>query len=367
MEIISLNKASLLEYVNSAAFEAEENLPISFHRAISHANNPRANVNDILLFLAKEGDELIGYMGILPDLFFPKNQPIIKVGWVSCAWVKQEHRGKGITGKLFTEAHFKYNGNLLSYDYVPATKIMYDSTGFFAKDPLIKNGVRLYIKSDFERILAPKSALLKKSAPVLKGIDSAGNSLLDLYRSNKAYPIDHLNLEPVQEINQPLSQFLSEQTSKNYFPRQERELNWILTSPWVLERDEKTDLDNKYYFSSSAKEFKNLAFQLKDENGSICAFFFFTIKNGVVKLPYFYTQDAVKESVLVINHLLQKWKAKEFTCFHPKLVSALQESKTIAFHKKEINRYLVLDKQLSKSITHVNLFMQDGDGDSVFT
>ena len=72
MEIVALNKTALLEYVNSTVFKAEENLPISEHRAVSHANNPRANVNDVLLFLAKEGDELIGYMGILPDFFFPK-------------------------------------------------------------------------------------------------------------------------------------------------------------------------------------------------------------------------------------------------------------------------------------------------------
>lgn len=367
MEIVSLNKTALLEYVNSAFFEAEENLPISFQRAVSHANNPRSNVNDILLFFAKKGEELIGYMGVLPDLFFPKKQPIVKVGWVTCAWVKKEHRGKGIIGKLFTEAHFKYNGNLLSYDYVPATKRIYDATGFFAQKPLVKSGIRLYIKSDFQRILAPKSSLFRKSAIVLKGLNAVGNSVLNLYQSGKAFPIDHLNLEAVTEINDSLNQFITEQTNETYFQRQGRELKWILASPWIVERDEKTDLDKKYYFSSSGKEFKNLAFQLKDKRGKITVFFFFTIRNGVVKLPYFFSTIPSKDSVLVINHLLQKWRAKEFTCFHPKLVSTLKESKTMAFHKKEVNRFLVIDKQLSKSITHVNLFMQDGDGDAVFT
>tara|TARA_B110000046_G_scaffold28052_1_gene28823 strand:- start:132463 stop:133566 length:1104 start_codon:yes stop_codon:yes gene_type:complete len=367
MEIISLNKAALLEYVNSNSFEKEANLPISFHRALSHANNPRANVNDILLFLAKEGEELIGYMGVLPDLFFPEHQPIVKVGWVTCAWVKKKHRGKGIIGNLFTEAHFKYNGNLLSYDYVQGTKRMYDATGFFAHKPLAKNGIRLYIKSDFQRILAPKSSLFRKSEIVLKGLDAAGNSMLNLYQSGKAFPIDDLKLETVTGINDSLNQFITEQTNKTYFQRQGRELKWILASPWVVEKDKKTDLDNRYYFSSSAKEFKNLAFQLKDEHGKITAFFFFTVRNGVVKLPYFFSTIPSKDSVLVINHLLQKWGAKEFTSFHPKLVSALKETKTMAFHKKEVNRYLVVDKQLSKSITHVNLFMQDGDGDAAFT
>jgi GNAT superfamily N-acetyltransferase len=367
MEIVQLNKAALLEYVNSAVFESEENPPISYHRAVSHANNPRANVNDVLLFLAKEGEELIGYMGILPDLYFPKNQPIVKVGWVTCAWVKKEHRGKGITGKLFREAHFKYNGNLLAYDYVPATKRMYDATGFFAQKPVVKNGIRLYIKSDFERILATKNKLFKKSAAVLKGLDTAGNGLLELYHSGKAFPIDHLNLEEVTKVNDQLNQFITEQSGKDYFQRQARELNWVLTSPWMIERDVKTEVEKKYYFSSSAAQFKNVAFQLKDENGNITAFFFFTIRNGIVKLPYFFSKSDSQVNVLIINHLLQKWRAKEFTCFHPKLVPALQEAKTIAFHKKEINRFLVVDKQLSKSITHVNLFMQDGDGDAVFT
>ena len=367
MEIVSLNKTALLDYVNSSAFEEQENLPISFHRAISHANNPRANVNDILLLLAMEGEELVGYMGILPDLLFIPFQPIVKVGWVSCLWIKESMRGKGITKELFRQAHHKYNGNLMAYDYVPATKRMYDSTGLFAKQPLAKNGIRLYIKSDFERILAPKSKIFEKGATVLKGIDAAGNSLLELYQSGKAYPIDHLNLERVETINDALNDFIEDQAQKNYFQRKQRELNWVLENPWIVENDEKAAVHKKYYFSSSAKEFNNFAFQLKNREGSIIAFYFFTMRNGVVKLPYFFAKDAIKDSVFVINHLLQKWKAKEFTCFHPKLVSALNNSKTIAFHKKEVNRYLVIDKQLSKNITHVNLFMQDGDGDAVFT
>ena len=367
MEIVSLNKAAVLEYVNSPAFAAEENLPISFHRAISHANNPRANVNDVLLLLAKEGEELVGYMGLLPDLLFAPRQPIVKVGWISCAWVKESHRGKGITGELFRVAHFKYNGNLLCTDYVPATKKMYDATGFFMKLPVVKQGVRLYIKSDLQSILPSKSKLFRANSPLLKTIDTIGNSILSIYTSSLSFPIDHLNLEEVAEVDDEIESLIIKANGKDYFQRKKRELNWVLKQPWVLEKDERAELHQKYYFSSSDQLFKNRLLKLKDKEGKLKAFFFFTNRNGVIKLPYFYSDQGIGESAKVINHLLQKWNAKVFTTFHPRLVSALLESKTIAVHKKEVNRKFLIDKQLSKRISFPNLFIQEGDGDSVFT
>ena len=367
MEIISLNKAGLLEYVNSPSFEAEENLPISFHRAISHANNPRANVNDVLMIFAKEGRELVGYMGLLPDLLFAPNQPIVKIGWISCAWVKESHRGKGITGQLFREAHFKYNGNLLCTDYVPVTKKMYDSTGFFMERPLVKQGVRLYVKSDLQTILPSKSNLFRKNSYLLRALDAAANSVLSMYTSSLSFPIDHLNLEEVSEVDNEIESLIIKANGKDYFQRKKRELNWVLKEPWVLRNDDKAVLHQKYYFSSSDQLFENRLFKLKDKDGNLKTFFFFTNRNGAVKLPYFYSDKAIGDSVKIINHLLQKWNAKVFTTFHPRLVSALLESKTLAIHKKEVNRNFLIDKQLSKTISFPNLFIQEGDGDSVFT
>lgn len=367
MEITSLNKAALLEYVNSPAFEHEENLPISFHRAISHVNNPRANVNDVLMIFAKEGEELVGYMGLLPDLLFAPNQPIVKVGWVSCAWVKESHRGRGITGELFTEAHFKWNGNLLCTDYVPATKKMYDSTGFFMERPLVKQGVRLYIKSDLQTILPSKSKLFSSNSLLLKALDAIGNSILSIYTSSLSFPIDHLDVEEVTEVDDEIESLIAKANGKGYFQRKKRELNWVLKEPWVVQNDDKADLHQKYYFSSSDRLFENRLFKLKGKDGSLKAFFFFTNRNGVVKLPYYYSDEGIGESAKIINHLLQKWDAKVFTTFHPRLVSALLESKTLSFHKKEVNRNFLIDKQLSKMMSFPNLFIQEGDGDSVFT
>jgi hypothetical protein len=244
---------------------------------------------------------------------------------------------------------------------------MYDATGFFMKLPVVKQGVRLYIKSDLQSILPSKSKLFRANSPLLKTLDTIGNSILSIYTSSLSFPIDHLNLEEVAEVDDEIESLIIKANGKDYFQRKKRELNWVLKQPWVLEKDERAELHQKYYFSSSDQLFKNRLLKLKDKEGKLKAFFFFTNRNGVIKLPYFYSDQGIGESAKVINHLLQKWNAKVFTTFHPRLVSALLESKTIAVHKKEVNRKFLIDKQLSKRISFPNLFIQEGDGDSVFT
>ena len=367
MEFRSLNKSTLQEYVESPNFGKDEEIPISFHRAISHINNPRINATDTLLILAEENGELLGYLGLLPELFFPENGPIIKIGYISCFWVSAKSRGKGLSQQLISMAHFTYRGYIMLSDYVPATKKIYEKTGFFAELPLHKKGIRLYLKSDFQTLLPPKKLLFKKNIPALKLVDSSLNSLFNARQKALNFPLTDLTVETVKEVDEEIEQLILEKGGKNYFQRKKRELNWIVKFPWILSAHEKDEINRKYYFTSTEKSFENKLIKLKNKEGELVSFFFFTIKNGSIKLPYFYTNSDVKYSIIALNHLLQAWNAKTFTTYHPKLVAVLKTGKTPAFHKKEIRRNFLIDKQLSKLITHVNLFVQDGDGDAAFT
>lgn len=367
MELRSLNKAGLKNYIESNDFGQGEAIPISYHRALSQINNPRLNPNDALLILAEEKGELLGYLGILPNLLFVPSKPILKVGWLSCIWVSAKGRGKGISNKLISEAHFKWNGNIMLTEYVPSIKRMYDSTGFFVKEPLVKRGIRLYLKADFQTILPPKKAIFEKNKSALKLVDSSLNSILSIRQKKLNFPLNDLVIEEVNEVDEEIELLIIEKNKKGYFQRKGKDLNWIFQFPWVLSVIEDDATHKKYYFTSTDQLFENKLIKLKNKNGELISFFFFTNRNGSVKLPFYYSNSNTKDSISAINHLLRKWNAKTFTTYHPKLVSALSASKTPAFHKKEINRNYLIDKQLSKLITHINLFVQDGDGDCAFT
>ena len=162
IEIIQLNKKSLIEYINSDHFGKGNDIPITIHRALSHSNNPRLDEDDVILLLAKDHDILVGYLGIIPDRIFIKNRAPSKIGWLSCLWVSEQARGKGISIKLITKTLDLWNNNLLSADYVPFTKRIYDKTNQFNDIPYSKNGLRLYLKSDLRTILPTKRKVFTK-------------------------------------------------------------------------------------------------------------------------------------------------------------------------------------------------------------
>lgn len=67
IEIKLLNKAALRSYIDSETFQNAPVIAISKHRAASQISNPEATEDDILLLMAFENDNMVGYLGVLPD------------------------------------------------------------------------------------------------------------------------------------------------------------------------------------------------------------------------------------------------------------------------------------------------------------
>jgi len=172
-----LNKKLLLEYANSNHFGKGTDIPISFHRAISQSLNPRLNSTDILLILAIDEGRLVGYTGILPDKLFDTTGKSNRFGWLSCLWVSPTARNKGIGKRLIEEAVKAWDGRILSSDYAPETKGLYDASGAFLTTPFELEGLRLYIKSDLQNLLPPKHKTWVKLKPALTFFDFLANKV----------------------------------------------------------------------------------------------------------------------------------------------------------------------------------------------
>ena len=99
-----LNKEGLETFINSKEYFNLKTLPITKHRAISHIKNPRADKDDILLILAFEENDIVGYLGVLPDRLFLSDEKSYKCGWLSCFWVDYSVRGKGIGEQLIRKS-----------------------------------------------------------------------------------------------------------------------------------------------------------------------------------------------------------------------------------------------------------------------
>ena len=366
IEFIPLNKNSLLEYIHSENFGKGNDIPITIHRALSHSRNPRLEEEDVILLLAMEHDILVGYLGILPDSIFLKNR-VEKMGWLSCLWVSEQARGKGISIRLITKSLALWNNKILSADYVPFTKMVYDKTKQFHDTPFTKNGLRLYIKSDLQTILPPKKKIFTKTKWLLAIFDFFLNLLLNirLYFFKKEVP--KLQFEYVNQIDDEINDFISTKQENEFFKRKKEELNWIIKNPWILSAPQKDSLNQKYYFSSTAKSFEYHCVKIKNTSNQLIAFMIFTNRNNTLKVPYIYHDNCLDVVVKTLNYHLIHWEIKTFTTYHSELIQALKNSKTPAIFKKEIKRNYMVSNLLKDEIMDSDMEIQDGDGDCCFT
>jgi GNAT superfamily N-acetyltransferase len=365
IEIRTLNKAQLETYIHSDIYVNAPFLPISKHRALSHIKNPRAGSDDVLLLLAYEGNVLVGYLGALPDHIFNANGQFETCAWLSCMWIDERHRGKKIAQQLLQKCFEVWHHKILVTEFTEAAKKLYDKTGVF-DDLKINIGIRLYLRSDFHKLLPPKKALFDRYKPIFKVFDILINMVLDLrflLLRRKKY-----QTELIREIDQETEQFIQTRQEGQIFRRGKDDLNWILNNPWILAGEE-DEMSRRYHFSSVDKSFDFYAMKLRDENHKMIAFLIFAKRNKSLKLPYCYVDaEHITHVAGLLEEQLITWRINTFTCFHPGLAGFLSQNDTIAIFKKPVRRHYIISKQLKTFVGDTSrVVIQDGDADAAFT
>lgn len=367
IEIKQLNKKLLLEYINSIHFGKGNDIPITIHRALSQIKNTRLDDEDIILLLAFENNNLVGYIGILPDIIFLKNEEPLKIGWLSCLWVSQNARGKGISVKLINESLTLYKNNILSADFVPYTKKIYDKTNHFLDKPYSKKGLRLYIKSDLQTILPPKNVFISKTKWLLKVVDFCANSILNNRLRFFKEDLSQINFEYVNHIDDEINNFIITKQDNQLFRRKKEDLNWIIKNPWILSATHGDILSKKYHFSSIAKDFNFYSLKIRNSDNKLIGFMIFTKRDNSLKLPYLYHDNCLDIVIKVINCHIIKWEINTFTIFHPELVQRLKSVKTPALFMRGVNRNYMFSLVFENELINSDFQIQDGDGDCCFT
>lgn len=362
--IQQLNKNLLSKYIYSEEFSKLKNIPISKHRALSHINNPRADDDDVLLLLAFEDDQLVGYLGILPDKIYHNNK-FEKCGWLSCLWIDDEYRGKQIAYKLVQKSIEVWNNKILVTEFTAPAKKLYDKTNSFVQLEE-KNGVRFYLRLNLQEILPPKKNIFKKVLPILKTVDFVANAILDFRFYFFSNQLQHIQLEYINHIDTEVDEFIKSKQQKQLFKRDEKELNWMIKNPWILSAPSKDINSQKYHFSSLDKSFEFVSIKILNQYNELIAFLIFGKRNENLKLHYCY-YDNLEAVIKVINYHLVKWRIKTFTTFNKSIALELKNSKTPSLYKKEVKRKYIISSAFDIDLLEENFEIQDGDADCSFT
>ena len=252
-----------------------EFIPITMQRAEAQVANPNAAPENIALLVAYNGDELVGYFGILPILL-RHGREISKVHWFTTWMVNPNLRGAGV-GSALMQAALDLEMDYLIVGSKPARRVC-QKFGFFEFQPLQYAVIDFRIIGRFNPIsillrTVRKIATLARMQIEIRNVNQAIEAAFEgifgfagkrlAYSLLLAYTMDlppDLVLRQVQQIT-PLNG-AEEKTRQAGFYRSVDVVNWMLAYPWVLQPGESVTEALDFYFTDTRAEFQFLAYQL---------------------------------------------------------------------------------------------------------
>ena len=358
MKIELVKVGELLTFLASERYLTAKNCPISPHRAHSQYHNPRANADDPALLLAIESNDIIGYIGFLPDRIQETT-----VYWNSGWWVAPHAHHAAIPLLL----HFIKTGQerILLTDLTPQTEAIIRKLSFFNFLP-VSSGLRGYMKLDLAHILPRISSTWRPIQPILKGSDWITNQLLSFGRSFQKYArAQDLTFERITKLNPEDAAFIARYSGTNLLGRQAEDLQWIHDYPWVVNTDLNNTTCNNYYFTTTASDFQVLFIRIckgKEIQGVVMM----RLLHQKLMVPYCY---AYATAIPALMHFLYQWMVDhhciDFTTYHPTLKQWILQNKSPFLWKKDLNRIFAYHRSLDELITEP-IALQDGDGDVAF-
>lgn len=358
MEFREIKLGELEAFIRSDLYRSSAHCPISRHRALSQAANPRADADDPALVLAVEGGQVVGYVGFLPDRIGTE-----KIYWNSGWWVAEEH--KPIALSLFLQFLQKARERVLLTDLTPHTEAIIRRLHFFRFHEMAP-GLRGYLKFNLGEIMPQRRPGLAPLRPLFQLVDFKANLLLEARNALRRYPIRReVRIEPVGDFTGSDRAFISAHSGNELTRRGPEELLWIRDNPWVLPADECAVDYSHYYFTAVTDDFETrlLRFTWLGETRAIL----FTRRlNRNFAVPYLYfEEDILPELANYIYRQLIKGRCIHFTTFNQRLKAYMLENPSPFIVRRDIRRTFAYHENLEPLIPE-NFELQDGDGDVAF-
>lgn len=362
MRIEVLTIRDLIPFIESELYKSFGELPITVLRAVSQANNPRADAGDPALLMAlNDNNEVTSYIGFLPDTMTISGQTQ-KIFSNSCWWAKKDCTDNGAMQLFFAGCKLTKN-QLFFPDLTPHTRqLLGNMKAFTVKE--IDNGLCGYLNMDLTGILPAKKSFFSHLKLPLKVFDTIVNAIYIPVKRSWKHKTASINLtyEIVDKVDDETAEFISGKNKNELFQRNKDEINWILSYPWLTTKP--TDTTKSYAFTCRVNSFKIIPVKVYNSVG-LAAFFILLEHDGKMFIPYFYCNVDVKSDVLkLIYELLLENNADTFTSFQPVLNNVIRSQPHPFLHLRQRSKFIAYATNRDADFAAKNI--QDGDGDCAF-
>jgi hypothetical protein len=344
-------------------------LPITRHRTLSQVHNPRAQSDDVVLWVAKDEDRTIGYLGVVPDkIFCPTGE--VRIGWLTGWWADPDARYRGTGLLLMSKALQFYRGQVGASDFTSDAERVYVACRQFR---IVKElgGVSLLLALSAEQLKRKRPNLAKRWWPLARLGESTIRTIiapriLAWKARNKISP--QYSIEYVNQIDASTAAWIKSCQAQELCRRGPDDFDWILRYPWVLSAPLNGTENQRYFFSATVRAFTFIAYKVLDRaTARVVGFVLLNYNSGHLQVPYCYLNPSDADLVFrsIALHAIEL-KADRLTLFQPELIEAQRKIKLPSLQIRSVTRKWALGNPLVELLPASYRF-QPGDGDCVFT
>lgn len=361
ISVSKLRLSELIVFLNDTKIVEREILPLSRHRVLSLIVNPRSSNQDIIVYLAHYNNEPIGYRTVLPDTI-NINGLVSKVAWLSGSWVHPNYRRKGVALLLLKEVIKDWGNNLLSNNFAPNAKQLYQKTDFF-NSLYTAHGMRYYLRKTY--LKGYNSCFHNSTFDLIKERAINFFNFSTLLRKGLKMP-KYVELEYFTRPDNELVKMFNKANSTTLTRRTEEEWNWMLRFPWLQAAPLGDRISPKYFFASAPPVFNQYIVKVffHDEIiGMLHIQHSFT--RLTVPYSYFDPQYSLIMAKIVLLHA-QKLKATFIATYNSNLINGLNGLRRYFLYTKKRTREFLASKSIVNNIGSTKFTFNDGDGDCGF-
>ncbi|MFY9151268.1 MAG: hypothetical protein WAO52_04570 [Prolixibacteraceae bacterium] len=365
MQILEIKVSELNDFVTGNLWQHLTPKPITALRAISQAQNPRANPEDVALIIAFEKEMLLGLVGLLPDLIHGHSDQ--KIYSNSCWWAHPE-KGKHLAVPLFLKAFSMAGRRMFMTDCTPHTMQILEKTMLF-DFPETGMGIRGFLKFNLHEILPAKFPGTRKIKSFLKLCDQILNPIAGTFQkiTSGKFLKTELKVERMDSFTSEMTSFIETHSADEFTRRSAADLKWIRLFPWIKKNSPDQHFSPVGYpFSYLTDDFKSYFLKVSDQE-KLIGLLYLTVRDGHMKVPYVYFDDSNSDKVLqvIYSQAIQN-NVTTLTIFNARLVAQMDRKTHPFLIKKKIRRMVSVAKNLSQDFQKFPV-LQDGDGDVAFT
>jgi GNAT superfamily N-acetyltransferase len=243
----------------------ERNLvPITPHRAQAHAANPYADPDDLVLFVAYEGNECVGYIGALPGRLRVDGR-LTKMYWGSAYYVRPDQRDTGVAMQLMARLLEQPYDLVLSAPSRVGERV-YRGLGFIDVGPLEYLVLR---RNDPQPGKSLPGRVFRRVARLLRGGANPRQSAEPWDRfgaSPMTLAIDSWRFRPISDVPRGLP--AAGATADAAFHRGPEVVRWMLAHPWIVEA--RAHQPCGYYFSDVRDVFRHVLLGVYRSGEDVC-------------------------------------------------------------------------------------------------